>query len=155
YTGKVEVGQNARTSLTQAVAEELRLPVASVRLVMGDTERTPPDPGTFGSMTTPVMARQLHRVAAAARELLIDLAAEAAKGERGTVVVGGGKVTHPPSQRSFPFGELTKGKKLTKAIAQDVPVTPADRWQVAGTSVPKVDGRAFVTGRHKYTSDLK
>ena len=26
YTGKVEVGQNARTSLTQAVAEELRAP---------------------------------------------------------------------------------------------------------------------------------
>ena len=27
YTGKVEVGQNIRTSLTQAVAEELRVPV--------------------------------------------------------------------------------------------------------------------------------
>ena len=26
YTGKVEVGQNARTSLTQAVAEELHAP---------------------------------------------------------------------------------------------------------------------------------
>src|ERR1700758_2785936 len=34
YTGKVEVGQNSRTSLSQAVAEELRVPVASVRLVM-------------------------------------------------------------------------------------------------------------------------
>ena len=28
YSGKVEVGQNARTSLTQAVAEELHAPVA-------------------------------------------------------------------------------------------------------------------------------
>ena len=37
YTGKVEVGQNIRTSLTQAVAEELRAPLESVRLVMGDT----------------------------------------------------------------------------------------------------------------------
>ncbi|SPF37764.1 hypothetical protein SBA4_2060007 [Candidatus Sulfopaludibacter sp. SbA4] len=30
YTGKVEVGQNSRTSLTQAVAEELHAPVASI-----------------------------------------------------------------------------------------------------------------------------
>ena len=29
YTGKVEIGQNIRTSLTQVVAEELRLPVES------------------------------------------------------------------------------------------------------------------------------
>ena len=40
YTGKVEVGQNARTSLTQAVAEELGAPMSSIEMVMGDTERT-------------------------------------------------------------------------------------------------------------------
>src|SRR5919106_1517010 len=26
---------------------------------------------------------------------------------------------------------------------------------IAGTSVPKVDGRDFVTGKHQYTSDIK
>ena len=31
YTGKVEVGQNIRTSLTQAVAEELHVPLRSIR----------------------------------------------------------------------------------------------------------------------------
>src|SRR5262249_48039454 len=40
-TGKVEVGQNARTSLAQAVADELHIPLESVRLVMGDTDRVP------------------------------------------------------------------------------------------------------------------
>ena len=49
FTGKTEVGQNIRTSLTQAVAEELHVPVASVTLVMADTARTPFDAGTFGS----------------------------------------------------------------------------------------------------------
>src|SRR5262249_55844131 len=34
YTGKVEVGQNIRTSLTQVVAEELRCPTGRIRLVM-------------------------------------------------------------------------------------------------------------------------
>src|SRR5438876_11866 len=49
FTGKVEVGQNIRTSLSQAVAEELRVPTSQIKLVMGDTLLTPYDMGTFGS----------------------------------------------------------------------------------------------------------
>src|SRR5579871_467021 len=41
FTGKTEVGQNIRTSLTQAVAEELHVPVNSIELVMADTDLTP------------------------------------------------------------------------------------------------------------------
>src|SRR5437773_8353956 len=73
YTGKTEMGQNIRTSLAQAAAEELRLPVTAIQLVMADTACTPYDMGTFGSQTTPIMARRLHQVAAATRELLIEL----------------------------------------------------------------------------------
>ena len=75
YTGKVEVGQNIRTSLAQAVAEELRAPLASIQLVMADTDLTPFDVGTFGSRTTPTMAPVLRKAAAVAREMLKDLAA--------------------------------------------------------------------------------
>jgi isoquinoline 1-oxidoreductase len=157
FTGKVEVGQNARTSLSQAVAEELRLPVARIQLVMADTDRTPYDMGTFGSATTPRTVPQLRKVAAAAREWLVELAAKEIKGkvEPGSLTVADGKVVHEPSKQSFTFGELTKGKKLTKAVAADVALTPPEQWKVEGTPVPKVDGRAIVTGRHKYTPDIK
>ncbi len=155
YTGKVELGQNIRTSLSQVVAEELRLPVSAVAVVMADTDRTPFDMGTFGSRTTPDMANRLRKVAAAARELLIDLAAEHAKADRASLAVADGKVTHPPSGRAFAFGELTRGKKLTSTVGTDAAVTPAAEWKVAGTSVPKVDGRAIVTGKHRYASDVK
>src|ERR1019366_4134409 len=74
YTGKVEVGQNIRTSLSQCVAEELHVPVSKIQMVMGDTQLTPFDMGTFGSRTTPTMSPQLRKVAAAARNLLIGLA---------------------------------------------------------------------------------
>ena len=67
FTGKVEVGQNARTSLAQQVAEELRVPLTSVRLIMGDTELTPYDMGTFGSRTTPTMAPQPAKPKVAAK----------------------------------------------------------------------------------------
>src|SRR5215831_7106146 len=73
FTGKVEVGQDIRTSLTQVVAEELRTQPASIQLVMGDTALTPFDAGTFGSLTTRIMSPQLRKVGAAAREALVDL----------------------------------------------------------------------------------
>ena len=155
YTGKVEVGQDIRTSLAQAVADELHLPPESIRLVMGDTARVPFDRGTFGSRTTPTMAPQLRKAAAAARLLLVGLASKQWEVDRATVVVAEGKVTHPPTGRSLGFGELTKGRKLVEVIDEDVAITPADRREVAGRSVPKVDGRSFVTGGHKYTSDIK
>ncbi|HEV2883875.1 MAG TPA: molybdopterin cofactor-binding domain-containing protein, partial [Pyrinomonadaceae bacterium] len=155
YTGKVEVGQDIRTSLSQAVAEELRAPVESVRLVMGDTELTPFDAGTFGSRTTPAMNPQLRKAAAAAREMLIDLAASQMKVERGSLVVAGGRITHPSTNQSLSFGQLSKGQKLMRAIGEGVLITPPDKWEVAGKSTPKVSGRTIVTGEHRYTSDMK
>jgi len=155
YTGKVEVGQNIRTSLSQAVAEELRLPVASIKLVMADTELTPPDAGTFGSRTTPDMAARLRRVAAAAREVLLDLAAEQSKSDRKTLKLTGGKITDPATGKALTYGELTKGQKLTKTVQADVVTTPVADWKIAGTSAPKVAGTAIVTGQHRFASDIK
>ncbi len=64
FTGKVEVGQNIRTSLTQAVADELRCAPKTVNLVMGDTALVPWDAGTFGSRSTPTMAPVMRKMAA-------------------------------------------------------------------------------------------
>jgi isoquinoline 1-oxidoreductase len=152
-SGKVEVGQNARTSLTQAVAEELRAPISSIRMVMGDTELTPYDGGTVGSQTTPQMWPVIRRAAAAARETLIDLAAQKWMVERASIQVAEGKVT--AGSHSAGFGELTNGQKLTRTIPADVALVPAAEWKVAGTSLPKVNGREIVTGAHKYTYDTR
>ena len=153
YSGKVEVGQNARTSLTQAVAEELHTPVASIRMVMADTELTPYDGGTVGSQTTPQMWPVIRRAAAAARETLIDLAAQKWMVDRASIHVADGKVT--AGSRSAGFGELTNGQKLTKTIPANVALVPATEWTVAGASLPKVNGREIVTGAHKYSFDMK
>jgi CO/xanthine dehydrogenase Mo-binding subunit len=150
YTGKVEVGQNVRTSLAQAVAEELRAPVKSIRMVMADTQLTPYDAGTFGSRSTPDMSRTLRRVAAAAREMLIDLAAENWKVDRATIKIADGKVLDEKSGQSIEFGKLTQGQKLTKAVPENPSTSPP-----AGTSAPKADADKIVTGRHKYASDVK
>ena len=153
FTGKVEVGQNARTSLTQAVAEELRAPVSSIKLVMGDTALTPFDMGTFGSQTTPRMWPQLRKVSAAAREALIDLAATKWNVDRSSISAASGRVKNSASGESVSYGELTRGQQLVKTV-DGSGVTPADKWTIAGTSVGKVAGRDMVTGAHKFTSDI-
>jgi CO/xanthine dehydrogenase Mo-binding subunit len=154
FTGKVEVGQNIRTSLTQAIADELRCAPAAVHLVMGDTALTPWDMGTFGSRTTPTMAPVLRRMAATAREKLIDAAAQKWGLPRALQVVDG-QVTDPASGKRASFGELAAGIDWMQIVGSDDCVTPPPKWQVAGTSVQKVNAREFVTGAHKYSSDHK
>jgi CO/xanthine dehydrogenase Mo-binding subunit len=66
FTGKIEMGQGARTIVTQAVAEEMHVPPARVRVVMGDTELTPDDGGTWASLTTPQTIPVIRKAAAAA-----------------------------------------------------------------------------------------
>jgi isoquinoline 1-oxidoreductase len=154
FTGKVEIGQNIRTSLSQQVAEELRVPIASIDMVMGDTDRTPYDMGTFGSRTTPTMAPQLRHAAAAARELLLDMAAERWKAERPSLAAEDGKIVDRAARRAISYGELTQGKQLIRSVEAPPALVAAKDWKIAGSPVPKVSGRDFVTGAHRYTSDL-
>jgi len=155
YTGKAEVGQNIRTSLSQVVAEELNAPLGSIKLVMADTQHTPFDMGTFGSMTTPRMSPLLRRTAATAREMLIDLAAEAWKTDRSQLTAANGRITNTKTGESLEFGKLTKDRKLAKTISDKSPMSSPEQWKVAGHSAAKVDGRAFVTGKHEYASDIR
>lgn len=153
YTGKVEVGQNVRTSLTQAVAEELHVPLGSIEMVMGDTQLTPFDMGTFGSRTTPTMNLQLRKVASAARDILIGLAAVQWKTNPQHLLASDGKITDPQTNRTIEYAALMNGQQLTETIPSQDPLIPAAKWAVAGQSTSKVDGIDFVTGRHRYPSD--
>ena len=154
FTGKVEVGQNIRTSLAQQVSEELRTSVESISLIMGDTKQVPWDAGTFGSRTTPTMGPQLRTMAVAARDLLVNMAASAWKVDASTLVAADGRVRDPKSGKSISYGELARGQKMVKVIEGDPSFTPASQWKVAGQPIPKVDGPDFVTGKHEYASDI-
>jgi isoquinoline 1-oxidoreductase len=153
-TGKVEVGQNIRTSLAQIVAEELRVPLNSIDMVMGDTALTPYDRGTFGSRSIPYMGPQLRKAAASARELLVEMAAEAWKVDKGMLKADNGKILYSKSGKSYSYSELARGKQLLRGIDDNVQVTAPDQWKICGSSAKKVDGEKFVTGRHKFVSDM-
>ena len=70
FTGKVDVGQDNQMAFRLLVAEELRADPADVRVVQGDTDVCPYDPGTFGSRSMPDAGEALRRAAAGARQIL-------------------------------------------------------------------------------------
>ena len=75
FSGKIEMGQGAMTSQAQMVAEELGVELASIDMVLVDTDRCPWDMGTFGSLTTRMFGPALRAAAAQARLVLTTLAA--------------------------------------------------------------------------------
>ncbi|RJP23195.1 MAG: isoquinoline 1-oxidoreductase [Candidatus Omnitrophota bacterium] len=155
YSGKVEMGQNIRTSLTQVVAEELPVPISFIHMILGDTDLTPYDAGTFGSQTTPRMASQLRIAAASARELLLDLAAQKWSVKRDALTIGDGKITNANTKDALTFGQLIEGREIMQTVTDTAPTIPAKDWKIAGTSLSKIDGRDFVTGKVKFISGLK
>ncbi|HYX28868.1 MAG TPA: molybdopterin cofactor-binding domain-containing protein [Pyrinomonadaceae bacterium] len=155
FTGKVEVGQNTRTTLTQSVADELHVPVESVHLVMGDTDLTPFDMGTFGSRSTPTMAPQLRKAAAAAREMLIAMAAEQLNVAPNDLRIVDARFLNHDKSKTLTLAEVAKGRKLVKVIPDNIAITQPKDWTIAGKPVAKVNAREMVTGKHRYVSDIK
>ncbi len=157
-TGKVEEGQGPRAQLSQAAAEELRVPVDRIRLIMSDTALVPDDGITAGSRTTPGTVPAVRQGAATARELLVRLAAEQWKAEPGALDVRDGVITNKKTRQTVSYGDLAKSKDVTEAFKQsvssDVALTPVSEWKTLGTSVLRPNAREVVTGAHHYPSDV-
>jgi isoquinoline 1-oxidoreductase len=159
FSGKVDEGQGARTELSQAAAEELRIPVQRVRLVMADTDFVPDDGITAGSRTTPYNVPPMRQAAATARELLTQLAAKQWQVDVAALQVKDGAITNPATRQTLTYADLARSKDLVaeafaKSVRSDVTLTPVNEWKVMGVSVPKPTFRELVTGVHRYPSDI-
>ena len=157
-TGKVEEGQGSRAELTQAAAEELRVSVDNIRLVMSDSDLTPDDGRTAGSRTTPSTVPAVRQGAATARELLTRLAGTQWDVEPGTLDVRHGIITHKTTGKKLTYADLAKSKDVAvlfkNTVSSDVTLTPVEQWETMGTSVPRPNNRDIVTGAHRYPSDI-
>ena len=90
--GSTEVGQGARTILSQIVAQELSVPVDRVTMRGTDTLTTPFDRSTGASRSTTVMGSAVKAAAADLRSQLIQAAAEAFNTSPNSIVLNNGEV---------------------------------------------------------------
>jgi CO/xanthine dehydrogenase Mo-binding subunit len=157
-TGKVEEGQGARAQLSQAAAEELRVPVERIRLVMADTDLVPDDGITAGSRTTPYNVPPMRQAAATARALLTQVAARQWQVDAGTLEVRNGTITDKAHNRTMTYADLAKSREVVETFAQtvraEIALTPVGAWATLGSPVPRPNSRDLVTGAHRYPSDI-
>jgi nicotinate dehydrogenase subunit B len=155
FTGKVEAGQGTRTALGLLVAEELAVPPASVRVVMGNTDVSPFDMGTFGSRSMPFAAPPLRAAAAAARELLREAAADRFGIPAARLTVGDGIVAGPDGAPSISYSDLLAGLRRVAKVPPGRPVTPPPAWRPAGHPARPAGGASVVTGAKRFPADLR
>jgi len=155
FVGKIEQGQGTMTSLPQLLAEDLDVPLASVDIVMGDTDLCPWDMGTFGSLSMRQFGPVLRQAAADARATLLQLAAERLQApvERLTVKAGVVSDTADP-KKTVTYGQLTEGKRIERKLEGKAPLKPVKAFTVIGTSARRRDGGDKVTGKAKYAGDI-
>jgi nicotinate dehydrogenase subunit B len=155
FTGKVEGGQGTRTALALLVAEELAVPAASVRLVMGNTDVSPFDIGTFGSRSMPYAAPPLRAAAAATRDLLREAAAQRLGVPAADLTVASGLVAGPDGAPAISWGELLAGVRRVERVPPDRPVRPAAGWRSAGHPARALGAAEAVTGAKRFPADLR
>jgi CO/xanthine dehydrogenase Mo-binding subunit len=104
-TGTVEVGQGARTALSQVVAEELGIPYDAVTVAQLDTDVTPYDVNTNASSSTVVMGLSVQRAAQDLKHQLLRHAAKILKTKPERLRLAGGKIAGGKDQ-TLSFTEL-------------------------------------------------
>ncbi len=156
FTGKIEMGQGVMTSQAQMVAEELGVALASIDMVMGDTDRCPYDAGTWGSLTTRMFGPALRAAAAEARATLTAMASQALGVPTEKLVLADGtfSVAGEPG-RTITMGSLAQGRKLTRVVGEAAVLRKAADFKVMGRSPLRLDGREKVTGAATFTGDLR
>ena len=156
FTGKIEMGQGIVTSLPQMMADELNVPLEKMKIIMGDTELCPWDAGTWGSLTTRAFGPAMRAAAAEARAVLVQMASEKLGIPIGQLGVKDGIVADVRNaSKSVTYGELAQGKRLEKYLDVKPPVEDHTKFTIVGKPLKHSDAYDKVTGRTKYTGDLK
>jgi len=156
FTGKVELGQGAITSLPQMLADEMDISAEMVDMVMGDTAQCPWDMGTFGSMTIRFFGPPLRAAGAEARKVLVELAAEQLQVPQERLTVENGVVFDKENKdKKVTYADLAKGKTIERHAKEKPPVKSPSAFKVINKPFLRRDSREKVTGKAKYSGDIR
>jgi nicotinate dehydrogenase subunit B len=156
FVGKIEMGQGPMTSFAQMLAEELDVAYEAVDMVMGDTDRCPWDAGTWGSLSTRYYGIFVKEAAGEAKGVLKELAAERLLCPVTRLITENGLIfdRNRPMSR-VTYGELTAGKIIERHLKELPPLKPASEYTVSGKPYLRRDAFDKVTGRARYTADIR
>jgi len=154
FTGKVELGQGAVTALAQIAAEELDVAFSRIRMVSGDTARTPNEGFTSGSQSMEFGGTALKHAAAEARSILLDLAARRLDSASEGLTVSDGTISGPGGA-TLTYWSLSPEAALRREVTATAPTKSPDRCTIIGRSIPRLDIPAKLTGGAAYVQDMR
>nr|WP_298413598.1 molybdopterin cofactor-binding domain-containing protein [uncultured Halomonas sp.] len=156
----IEGGQGVYTALPQIIAEELDVDFESIRVEQapaGDAYRIMFDGTqrfTGGSMSVRSSYMAMRRAGAAARQMLLQAAADQWQVSIDELDTEPGRVVHASSERSIGYGELAEA-----AGALAPPANPAlkdpSRFRYIGKPVSRKDSAAKANGSAEFGIDVR
>ncbi|MGI9623316.1 MAG: molybdopterin cofactor-binding domain-containing protein [Acidimicrobiales bacterium] len=120
-TGKAELGQGIRTALTHIAATQLGLDRTRINLTTTDTDLSPNEGVTSGSLSIETSGEAVSAATATARQAMVDRAAQQLGASPESLVVEDGTITDPRSGASTTYWDLNGG------LAFDIDVDVASK----------------------------
>jgi len=158
----LEMGQGSHTGLATLVAEELDADWAQIR-----TEDAPADAsrynnlafgpmqGTGGSTAMANSFLQMRQAGAAARQMLVEAAAEQWGVPVAEITVAAGVVSHAGSGQQANFGELAAAAQQREVPEEVTLKSPEQFVYIGKPNLKRVDVEAKVNGSATYTQDVQ
>ena len=166
FVGKTDLGQGTGTAFRQIMSDELDIAFENTTCVMGSTDITVDQGGSGGSDALQTDGYPMRRVAAEARRVLLDLAAQHFGVPVTSLAVSDGVVstkTGDTADRSVTYGELIGGKKFNvtltgrniDATTGKAPLKPVQAMKNVGRSPRRDDIPDKVNGKQRWAVDMK
>ncbi|MCW2641176.1 MAG: hypothetical protein JWP76_3482, partial [Dactylosporangium sp.] len=152
---RAEVGQGITTAVGMLVAEEMDLPLPKVRVTLSDARsELMMNQLTGGSNTIRSVYGPVRDTAALARARMVATAAQQWNVPADRLVTRDGAVVAPDG-RTATYGSLSAAAAKANLPSLVASPKPESEHRVVGTPTSRVDARAMVTGKMKYTLDLE
>jgi CO/xanthine dehydrogenase Mo-binding subunit len=156
YTGKVELGQGILTALMLIVAEELDVPLESVRIRSASTAQGPDEGVTSGSLSVQDSGGALRQVCAEVRAMALQRAAVLAGQGADTIAVQAGRFRSAKGQDLGDYTSLLQGLDLNIECAGAArPKTAAQRSLMGQARPERIDLADKVFGQARFIQDLR
>jgi CO/xanthine dehydrogenase Mo-binding subunit len=153
-TGKAEIGQGIKTAIAMIAADELDVSLERIRVQTADTERTPNEFITAGSMSVEDSGSAVRVAGATARAYLLTLAAEVLGVQPATLSVKDGTFTSTDSNEQTDFWTLQGGHPFGISIRETPELKAAHDYRIVGHKQQRLDIPDKVQGNVAFVHDM-
>jgi CO/xanthine dehydrogenase Mo-binding subunit len=122
---------------------------------LAETGRTPDEGYTAGSGSIEGSAMAVRYASAAAKKILLQLAANKLDTPVEQLSIENGKIGKKSGSHTLTFGALLNGKQITDEVHLPVDLKPKEQYRLVGKAIPRKDISWMVKGEPVYVQDLR